>query len=130
MIALVVCALFAQGCSDPIVPGGEITIRNDIQDEEFNEVTVSHIVAKSGGGAYRVTLKPDQSVVLPHKGISSLTFSRRYKDHTNVYVVGCPSGFDKQITMKLIDVHLNKLRGGCLLRQKGVEKNGFVDWEK
>jgi hypothetical protein len=44
--------------------------------------------------------------------------------------VSCPSGLDAEVTMKLIDVHTNRLGGGCRLRKRGdMNAGGIVKWE-
>ena len=116
-------------CAEKI-PGGEVTIRNDIQDKEYNVLVVDQIASSNGGGSFQKNLKPGEQMALPFKGITSIRFSRRYRDYTNVYVVNCPQHFDRRVTMKLIDVHLNKLSGGCVLSKRGRTENGFTTWEK
>lgn len=102
LLALLGACLFA-GC-DPSVPKGRILVKNDSRDSEYNVVEVS------GGGAY-ASLKPGETKLMP-SGTTSLSFSRRYKDHTRSYSVSCPS-IGKGIVIKLIDVHLNRIAGGC-----------------
>jgi hypothetical protein len=116
------------GCVEKI-PGGEVTVRNDIQDREYNVLIVDQISSTNGGSSYQKSLKPGEQSVLPFKGITSIRFSRRYRNHTNVYIVNCPQKFDRRVTMKLIDVHLNKLSGGCYLSKKGRTESGFTSWE-
>lgn len=120
--------LAATGCAEKI-PGGEVTIRNDIQDKEYNVLVVDQVASSNGGASFQKSLKPGEGIVLPFKGITSIRFSRRYKDYTNTYLVSCPQHFDRKITMKLIDVHLNKLSGGCVLSKKGRTQDGFTKWD-
>jgi hypothetical protein len=123
-------AFLLSGCFAPQIEGGEITIKNDIQDRSYNVVQVSHVATARGRKSYRVSLNPGQHVVIPYKHIRSLRFTRRYKDHAKVYEVTCPKGFDRQITMKLIDVHTNRIAGGCKLTRKGKARYGSIKWEK
>lgn len=119
------------GCSDPVKPGGEITIRNDILDKEFNVIRVDQISTKGGLKGAAFVIKPGEQKVLPYKNIRKMRFSRKYKDHTNVYEVSCPKDFDKQISINLIDVHSNRIRGGCeLVRRGAIDIGGFTHWEK
>lgn len=117
-------------CTEKHVEGGEITVRNDILDKDYNSFVVDQVVTTKGAVSYAKELKPNNQVVLPFKHISQLRFYRRYEDHTKVYLVSCPSDFSTAITMKLIDVHTNKLGGGCKLNKRGVmSKGGFVKWD-
>ncbi|MFN8391507.1 MAG: hypothetical protein U0136_14560 [Bdellovibrionota bacterium] len=127
---LLATAFFFTTCSEPDVPGGSITIRNDILDKEYNSFVVDDILAGGALTGQRIVLRPGEEVTLEQKGISSLRFTRRYSDHSNIYVVDCPKGFHKAVTMKLIDVHSNRLGGGCKLVRKGESRNGSVTWEK
>jgi hypothetical protein len=95
-------------CScEPSVPKGRIRIKNDSQDKAYNVVEVS-------GGGRSCTLSPGEACILP-EGAQSLSFSRRYKDFTRFYQVSCPRFSSAGFTIKLIDVHLNRMRGGCKL---------------
>jgi len=120
----------AIACSFESKPGGEITVRNDILDKEYNTFTVDKLVTGKGLSSYKVSLKPGQSVVLPFSGIREMRFSRRYHDHSKVYEVSCPADFDRVVTIKLIDVHTNKMSGGCELSRRGtMSLGGLVKWE-
>jgi hypothetical protein len=94
----------AMGCEEP-VPDGRIRVKNDSLDSSYN------IVKVVGGGVSR-ELAPHESVLLA-KGATSFMMSRRYKDHTKWYQVQCPRNLAKGITIKMIDVHLNRIAGGC-----------------
>ncbi len=100
--------LLCAGCEfGSSVPMGRILVKNDSQDRDFN------ILQVSGGGAY-FSLKPGESRLLP-AGTNSFSFSREYKDYTRNYSVECPkfhSG-SKGISVKMIDVHTNRIAGGC-----------------
>lgn len=117
-------------CSEPTILGGEITVRNDILDKEYNSFVIDHIESKTGGASFRKVLRPQEQLVLPFKGISSVRFTRQYNDHAKVYVISCPEDFNKKITVKLIDVHTNRLPGGCNLVKRGIKsEGGYIKWE-
>lgn len=118
------------GCSDPHVPGGKITIRNDIMDKEYNSFIVDDVVSGAGATGFRKEFRPGDEFTLPYKHITALRFTRRYADKSRVYVVHCPEDFDRAITVKLIDVHTNRLHGGCALVKKGELKSGSMQWEQ
>lgn len=105
-LPLLVMMLGLSSCESS-VPKGRIRIKNDIQDSEYNIVRVS-------GGGLGASLKPGEMVLMP-KGTTSMSFSRAYKTFARSYKVQCPpmeindSGFQ----IKLIDVHLNRMKGGC-----------------
>ncbi len=123
-------AFVLSSCKGKFVEGGQITIRNDIMDKEFNSFQVDRIVSNNGLVPYKKELKPGDEVVLPIQGIRELRFKRRYADHFKVYEVSCPSDFNEVVQMKLIDVHTNKLQGGCNLRRRGrMTLGGLVKWE-
>lgn len=94
------------GC-DRSAPNGRIRVKNDSEDSSYNVVQVS-----AGGASY--SLKPGESAILP-KGSTMIYFSRAYKEYTRSYKVECPPLKESEsgITVKLIDVHLNRMRGGC-----------------
>lgn len=92
------------GCEEP-VPDGRIRVQNDSMDSSYNIVHVS-------GGGVSTDLSPTESVLLA-RGTTNFSMSRRYKDHTNWYQVQCPRTLGKGITIKMIDVHLNRIAGGC-----------------
>lgn len=95
------------GC-ESAPPNGRIRIRNDIQDARYNIVKVS-----GGGAAY--TLKPGEFALMP-KGTKTMYWSRAYKDFTRNYTVECSSLNENKsgIIIKMIDVHLNRMGGGCV----------------
>jgi hypothetical protein len=92
------------GCGES-VPDGRILVKNDSGDKEYNIVDVS------GGGA-SFSLSPGDTRLLP-KGTSSFSMSRAYRDHTKYYSVECPRELSRGIAVKLIDVHVNRIAGGC-----------------
>ncbi len=109
-IKTLICSIFAAtlaaSCSsDPPVPQGRIRVKNDSMDSSYNVVRVS-----AGGRSY--ALKPGEFALLP-KGVSNIRFSRQYADHVKAYTVKCPSKLTEGIQIKLIDVHLNRMPGGC-----------------
>lgn len=93
-----------QACEEPI-PDGRIMVKNDTQDSEYN------IVKVSGGGA-SYSLKPGDHKLMP-RGTTTINFSRAYANFTRRYTVRCPSKIGAGIWMRLIDVHTNRLPGGC-----------------
>lgn len=116
-------------CRDEQVPGGSITFQNDILDKEHNAYRIDEVVTTGGLTGFARTLKPGERVTIPHKRITSLRVTRQYADHTKVYRVECPSGFDRRIVVKLIDVHTNRLEGGCYLARRGERRGGAIRWE-
>ena len=92
--------------SEPSVPDGRIRIKNDSQDSEYNVVQVT-------GSSFSHTLAPGEATLLP-RGVRNISFSREYKNYTRRYQVECPAALTKGITIKLIDVHLNRMPGGCV----------------
>jgi hypothetical protein len=112
------------------VPGGRIIVRNDILDKEYNSFYVDQIISAHGMMPYRRSLSPGEQTELPYRNIRQIRFVRQYADHAKVYMVSCPSGLDAEVTMKLIDVHTNRLGGGCRLRKRGdMNAGGIVKWE-
>ena len=106
LVLLLSGSLFACS-SEPDYPGVGITIKNDIQDKDFNTINIE------GGGVY-AALSPGQRLNVPGGGAVNFTFRRRYSNHTKVYKVACPAR-TKRIRLKLIDVHLNRMAGSCKL---------------
>jgi hypothetical protein len=108
MRLLLILVVFLTSCNliDP-VPSGRIRIKNDSQDKKFNMLQVS------GGGAY-FSLKPGEAKLLP-AGTSSFSLRRDYQDHAREYSVSCADfgSDDSGITVKMIDVHTNRIAGGC-----------------
>lgn len=129
ILLLFTLLLTLSACGGEKVKGGQIVIRNDILDKKYNSFTVDRVLTARGATGFRKTLKPGDEEVLPFKSIRSLRFVRRYADHSKVYIVSCPKGFDTKVQFKLIDVHTNRLGGGCELRKRGRMERGVVDWE-
>ena len=103
-IFLIVLLAFLFGCQDP-VPKGRILVLNDSQDRTHNILRV-----KALGRSF--SLKPGERVLLP-KGSFIIDFSRRYPEYTRRYTVKCPRKLENGIRIKLIDVHVNRIAGGC-----------------
>ena len=121
---------FILACSEPSVVGGRIVVRNDVLDKQYNSFQVDLVRTSSGLQSYRKDLTPGDEVALPYKNIKSFRVTRRYADHTNIYHVSCPSNFDVEVQMKLIDIHTNRLQAGCVLSKKGQRsRSGIVRWE-
>ncbi len=126
---LIFLFFFSSSCNGKDVPGGEITIKNDIMDKEYNSFIIDKVILGTGASSFSTKIKPGEEVVLPRKNVESFRVTRKYEDHSNIYEVTCPKGFKKQVTMKLIDIHLNKIDGGCTLSRKGIIEDGFTKWE-
>jgi hypothetical protein len=105
LIAAGCVALAVSGCLGDNVPAGRILVRNDSRDREFNTIVVA------AGGASR-TLKPGEKFLLP-PATGNFSVSRQYKEYTRRYTVACPPLGDKGIVVKTIDIHLNRIQGGC-----------------
>lgn len=80
-------------------------VKNDSQDREFNVISVS-------GGGLSAYLKPGERVVLP-PNTRSFSVQRRYRDFTRSYSVECPAPGPSGTFIKLIDIHVNRIAGGC-----------------
>lgn len=104
---MLLAASVALGCSADRAPPGRIMVKNDSQDREFNVISVS-------GGGMSVYLKPGERVVLP-PNTRAFSVQRRYKTFTRSYSVECPApGPGSRGTfIKLIDIHVNRIAGGC-----------------
>ncbi len=93
------------GCLGESVPDGQILVKNDSQDREFN------VIAVYGNGAYAV-LKPGGRMLLP-PNTRSFSASRRYATYTRRYSVACPKIEGSGIVIKMIDMHTNRMPAGC-----------------
>lgn len=89
------------GCSGETVPNGRILFRNDSQDSEYNVIVVNG-----------VSLSPGEKTLLS-SGTTRISVSRAYKDRTRYYTVECPDIRGPGISIRLIDVHVNRIAGGC-----------------
>ena len=117
------------GCEEK-VKGGEITVRNDIMDDSYNSFVLDQISTSQGQTGLQKTLKPGEEYTIPAKRITGMRFTRRYKDHSKVYVIKCPPDANRKVQIKLIDVHSNRIAGGCVLTKRGRTEAGFTNWEK
>ncbi len=98
-------ALSLSACGGDRPPNDQIMIKNDSQDSSYNVITVS------GGGKF-ASLKPGEKLILP-AGTKNFSVERRYKDYTRSYSVTCPPIKGRGILVKLIDIHVNRIAGGC-----------------
>lgn len=115
------------GCNSPS-RSAELTVRNDIQDREFNKIVVNQIHYSRGIALNKFTLSPGDEVNLPYNKISRFQVTREYSDHSNIYEVTCPIE-KKGVLIKLIDIHLNRMPAGCRLTKAGEERGGVVSWK-
>jgi hypothetical protein len=117
-------------CTSEKIPGGRVIVRNDILDKEFNSFFIDQIITPRGMMGLRKKLIPGEEFIIPYPEIRKIRFVRAYADHSKVYLVTCPSTLDTEVTMKLIDIHTNRLGGGCLLVKRGkMNAGGIVRWE-
>ena len=93
------------GCLGESVPDGQILVKNDSQDRDFN------VIAVYGNGAYGV-LKPGERMLLP-PNTRAFSASRRYATYTRRYSVACPKIDGGGIVIKMIDMHTNRMPAGC-----------------
>ena len=104
-LAVTVIILGIVGCLGDRVPDGQILVKNDSQDREFN------VIAVYGNGAYGV-VKPGERMLLP-PNTRSFSASRRYATFTRRYSVACPKIEGQGIIIKMIDMHTNRMPAGC-----------------
>jgi hypothetical protein len=127
----IILTLTAVSCATDPAPKGFYVVRNDIMDKEFNTVVIDQVTAGSAMTSFSVTLTPGKEIQIPYRRVTGLRFTRRYRDFSRVYLVKCPAESEAGVTLKLIDVHLNRLGGGCVLQKKGERKaSGSIEWEK
>jgi len=93
------------GCFGERPPPGRIVVKNDSLDSNYNIITVS------GGGMFG-SLRPGERMILP-AGTKDFSVERRYRDYVRSYSVHCPPLGAKGIFVKLIDIHVNRIAGGC-----------------
>jgi len=96
---LTACEMFTS------VPTGRIRIKNDLSGPEFSRYSVS------GGGMSR-SLAAGEAVLLP-VGTYNFSINYRARDGNRSYRVQCPSNSKLGITIRLIDVHSDRMSGGC-----------------
>lgn len=128
-LAFTLSALVFSACRDTEVPGGQISIRNDILDKDFNSIVIDELRNNNGALPWHKTLNPGEEISLPFKHIYSFRLNRRYADHSKIYFVSCPRDSNQKVLMKLIDIHLNRIDGGCKLSKYGIKRNGVVEWK-
>ena len=106
-LALVlILATILGGCDAFVsVPDGRIRIKNDFSGSEYSTFRVS-----GGGASY--TLRAGEAKLLP-KGTRSISFSYAGRDGQRNYRVQCPGDRRSGFTIKVLDVHSNRLPGGC-----------------
>jgi hypothetical protein len=112
--------LYIGACTEKL-PDGEIIIRNDIEDKEYNDIVIDQVVTTAGNVGFRKKLSPRNLIPLRFKDITSLRVSRTYQNYTRRYTVSCPAK-KSQTLMKLIDIHLNRLPSGCKLEDVKEER--------
>ncbi|MDC0357563.1 hypothetical protein OAO01_02015 [Oligoflexia bacterium] len=118
--------LFSASCDNLQAPDGQIVIKNNILDKKYNVISIRSTGAKS----VRASIKPGEHKVLP-KGVREIRFSIKYADHSKVYLIQCPRVLKEGAIIKLIDVHSNRIGGGCKLVKRGRTTVGsYVRWEK
>jgi hypothetical protein len=105
VVAVLAATVLIVGCSREKAPPGRIVVKNDSQDRSYNVITVS------GGGLF-ASLKPGERTTLP-AGTRTFSVQRQYKEYVRSYSVSCPELGDKGIFVKLIDIHVNRIAGGC-----------------
>jgi hypothetical protein len=105
LFGALLCLILLTACQGDRPPDRQILVKNDSQDSSYNVITVS------GGGAYGA-LRPGEKLILP-AGTKNFSVERRYKDYTRSYSVSCPELTGRGIVVKLIDIHVNRIAGGC-----------------
>ena len=118
--------LLSFGCNSTS-RSAELTVRNDIQDESYNKIIVDQVNHSGGTALSKFTLSPGDEIEMPYTKISHFRVLRTYQDHSNVYEVTCPAE-KKKVLIKLIDIHLNRMPGGCMLTRMGEERGGIISW--
>jgi hypothetical protein len=108
---------------------GNLVIRNDILDKKFNSFVIDKVVTTRGRKSFRRTIDPTEEIALPYKSVVSFRLTREYEDIDRIYHVKCPANIERRTVIKLIDVHTNRIRGGCRLVKKGERQpGGFIRW--
>lgn len=109
ILPIIIALILLNACSENDFPGIGITIKNDSEDKSFNIVVVS---GSSNGHSYYKSLKPGDKLNISGGSPAELKFSRQYAEYVREYKIECPTR-TKRFTVKLIDVHLNRIAGGC-----------------
>jgi hypothetical protein len=97
--------VYLSGCFGEKPPPGRIVVKNDSLDSSYNVINVS-------GGGMLGSLKPGERMILP-AGTRTFSVERRYREYIRSYSVSCPALGDKGVFVKLIDIHVNRIAGGC-----------------
>lgn len=105
-LVIVLITSFLTSCDSLTpVPKGRIRIKNNLSGKEYSTYTVS------GGGASK-TLTAGESFIFPPRTYD-FSISYRARDGYRSYRVHCPSDSSLGMTVRLIDIHSNKIGGGC-----------------
>lgn len=104
--------VFLFGCSDSDTPNSGILFKNDIQDREYNTIELDRIRGGRRSGS-QINLDPGQKILLG-SGVRSFRIRRKYAKYIRTYTVECPAQMSAGIVVKLIDIHLNRIAGGCI----------------
>ena len=129
ILTLVLASLFIMSCnSSPNTEG--VVVRNDIQDQSYNSFVIDSVIASKGRQSLKRSLSPGEEIALPYKNVRGFTITRAYEDFDRIYRVKCPREIPGRIVIKLIDVHTNRMQGGCKLIKKGIRQHGgYIKWE-
>ena len=87
------------------VPPGRIRFKNDMSGAEYSTVNLSV-------GGRSITLKAGEWSLLP-SGTTQISISYQGARELRRYRVECPSKLTEGISIRLIDVHSNRIAGGC-----------------
>jgi len=128
VIQILLIILLLEGCKSEH-RNSELTLRNDIQDEDFNQIVIDQIQTPARRHPERYTLAPGQELSLPHSKVIKFRVSRAYKDHSKLYEVTCPPKKPPGSIIKLIDIHLNRMSAGCILTKAGQARGGLTTWQ-
>jgi hypothetical protein len=104
---LALTALFSLAACDLItpVPAGRIRFKNDLSGEEYSTIRVS-------AGGRTTVLKAGAGELLP-SGTTDISVSYQGPKALRQYRVQCPRLLTSGITIRLIDIHSNRIAGGC-----------------
>lgn len=105
IFGLLAVLIAASGCTRESVPSERIMVKNDSREPAYNVIIVT-------AGAQRFTLKPTQSVLLP-KNTRFFKVQRAYETFTRYYSVDCPPPGPHGTFIKLVDIHMRQIDGGC-----------------
>ena len=105
LITLLCCLAVAACDGYSSVPPGRIRVKNDFGGEQFSTIEIS-------GNGFSQTLKSREFLLLP-AGTTSIYFRYQSSKGLRQYRVHCPYDLREGITIKLIDVHANRIAGKC-----------------